>query len=78
MQTVTVTRVGVTLDLLLWRAHGRPGQTSAMLRAGLDLNPGLADAGAVIALGTVVTLPDLPPVRRPARRAVVDLFGGAA
>lgn len=73
-RAVTVEGARITLDLLLWRAYGRAGSTSAMLRAALKLNPGLAARGAVIPLRTVVTLPDLPSASARTARRVVNLF----
>jgi phage tail protein X len=71
-QTVTVSVKGDTLALLLWRAYGRDGETSAMRSAALRLNPGLAMRGPEIPLLTRVTLPDRPA---PAgARRVVSLF----
>jgi phage tail protein X len=61
------------LDLLLWRAYGRAGNTAAMLSAAFKLNPGLAALGPEIPLLTRVILPDLP-TPAPATRKVVSLF----
>lgn len=72
--TVVVKDRHLPLDLLLWRAYGRPGNTSAILSAALRRNPGLAARGPEIPLLTRVVLPD-PPTARPAARKVVDLFG---
>ncbi|MDQ0314865.1 tail protein X [Amorphus orientalis] len=70
----TVRGEGITLDLLLWRRDGVRGRE--LVEAALDLNPGLADLGAVLPLGTVVFLPDPPAARSaPVPRKVVDLFG---
>jgi len=45
---------GDTLDQLLWREAGlRPGELTRVL----DANPGLADSGKVLPLGTVVLVP---------------------
>ncbi|BAQ50408.1 tail protein X [Methylobacterium aquaticum] len=71
-QTITVTGKGVTLALLLWRAYGRAGATSAMRAAALRLNPGLAGQGPEIPLLTRVRLPDLPAPT--SARPVVSLF----
>lgn len=71
---VTVIRENTTVDLLLWRAHGRRGVTGAMLAATYELNPGLAALGPVLPLRTRVSLPDLPAASSPARRPAVSLF----
>ncbi|WP_018261370.1 tail protein X [Methylobacterium sp. WSM2598] len=73
-QTVTVQGRRITLDLLLWRAYGRAGNTAAMLAAALKLNPGLAGQGPEIPLRTRVTLPDPPRATTRAPRKVVSLF----
>lgn len=75
--TITVQHVNTTVELLLWRAYGRPGCTSAMLEAAFALNRGIGSRGALLPVGRSVTLPDLPePASRSgAARATVDLFG---
>jgi len=50
---------GDTLDLLCWRELGTTA--GGVVEQTLELNPGLADAGATIARGTEVTLPDTLP-----------------
>lgn len=57
-QRIVVQQQGVTLDLLLWRIHGRRGQN--LVEAALVANPGLAALGPVIPLGTAIDIPDLP------------------
>jgi phage tail protein X len=52
------TREGDTVDSIAWKAFGRV--TSAMLRAVLEANPGLADRGASLPAGVDVVLPDMP------------------
>ncbi|ACL55608.1 tail protein X [Methylobacterium nodulans] len=71
--TVIVQDRYAVLDLLLWRAYGRAGNTAAMLSAALKLNPGLAALGPEIPLLTRVILPDLPTTK-PTTRKVVSLF----
>lgn len=74
METVTVQRTRTTLDLLLWRRFGVAGM--AMLESTLVANPGLAEFGPVLPIGTVVTLPDAPTATAPAAvRPVLSLFG---
>ena len=68
-------RAGTTLDLLLFRAYGRRGNSSAMLSKALALNPGLAALGAVLPLQTILTLPDLDTARAAPARVAVNLFG---
>lgn len=73
--TIKVAGEGITLELLLWRHGKRRGQTSERLTQTLEMNPGLAVLGPILPLGTVVTIPDLPPVsERRAAAPVVSLF----
>ena len=72
-QIVTVKRERLTVDLLLYHAHGAEGQK--LLEATLEMNPGLAESGLVLPLGTVVQLPDLPAADPFTARPVVSLFG---
>ena len=46
---------GETLDALCWRVLGR---TASVTETALAANPGLADLGPVLPLGTIVSLPD--------------------
>jgi phage tail protein X len=57
-QRIVVQQQGATLDLLLWRAHGRKGQ--GLVEAALVANPGIAALGPIIPLGTAIDIPDLP------------------
>jgi phage tail protein X len=59
-----------TLDLLCWRELGA---TSGLLEQAYALNRGLADAGPLLAEGTVVILPD-PPAATAALRETVNLW----
>lgn len=73
MIPITVQRPRTTLDLLLWRQHGVAG--AALLEQTLELNPGVADLGAELPIGTLVRLPELQ-ASTPAQTAkVIDLFG---
>lgn len=57
-QTTTVTAIqGDTLDLICQR---HLGTTAGAVEAALTLNPGLADLGPVLPIGTAVTLPAKP------------------
>lgn len=74
--TVKVIREHTTVELLLWRHGKRRGATSERLSETLALNPGLAALGPILPLGTLVTIPDLPPVTERQRVAApaVSLF----
>lgn len=56
MATTYTSLQGDTLDLICWRYYG---QQSGAVEAVLDANPGLADLGDVIPLGTPITMPEL-------------------
>lgn len=73
MITITVQRPRTTLDLLLWRQHGVAGP--AQLEEALEANPGLADLGLELPMGTVVMLPEMPAAAPSQATRVVDLFG---
>lgn len=73
MNTIVVARDRVALDLLLWRRFGAGG--NAMLEATLELNPGLADLGAIIPVGTSVILPEYASAPSENSVPVISLFG---
>lgn len=55
-----VSEEGETVDRLVWRVFGR--QDGRLVELTLDLNPGLAAAGPILAGGRRVLLPDEPAV----------------
>lgn len=58
-ETMVRARAGDTLDGLIWRERGLgPAAYDAVLTA----NPGLADRGPVLPIGTVIIVPDIVPV----------------
>lgn len=63
---------GDTLDLLCWRELGTT--EAGVVEQALELNPGLADAGALVAPGTVVTLPEVPAQAATPTRELVQLW----
>lgn len=71
-ETVVVKDDAMTLDLLVWRRfkHQKPG----LVERTLSLNPGLADMGVHIPVGTKVILPVEAPGTAPAQRPVVRLW----
>jgi phage tail protein X len=69
---VQVLREGMTVDLVVWRAFGR--QDAGIVEATLALNPGIADAGAILTVGSHVELPE-PQAEQPALRETVALWG---
>lgn len=52
------TRDGDVVDHVAWRQYG--ACDAATLARVLDANPGLADYGAVLPAGVLITLPDIP------------------
>ncbi len=68
MRDMLTARAGDTLDELLWRERSLG---PADLPAILDRNPGLADLGPVLPLGTIVIVP--PPAAAPGS-AAIDLI----
>lgn len=59
-----------TLDALCQRALGR---TAGVTEAALDINPGLADLGPFLPMGTVVNLPDATQATQ-TKAALVQLW----
>lgn len=55
---------GDTLDAICWRHYGR---TAGVVELALEANPGLADLGPVLPMGTPVNLPPVPPAREERR-----------
>jgi phage tail protein X len=53
-ETITIAGAEITLPLLIWRRFRRP--MPGLVEATLVANPGLADLGPVIPVGTVITL----------------------
>lgn len=72
---ITVKRANLRVSVLLWRAYGQAGVTSAMLAKTYALNPGLAALGPILPLGTALTLPDLETAKTTTARTGVSLFG---
>ncbi|ACR27345.1 MULTISPECIES: tail protein X [Burkholderia] len=52
---------GDTLDALCWRHYG---STAGTVEAVLDANPGLAELGAILPLGTVIDMPELNTIEQ--------------
>lgn len=60
---------GDTVDAICWRHYGR---TAGVVEQVLDVNPGLADLGTVLPMGTAVTLPEV--ATQAPQRQVVNLW----
>lgn len=54
-QTVTVEGDALTVSLIVWRRFKRP--MPGLVETILDANPGLADLGPILPLGTVFEMP---------------------
>lgn len=71
-KTIPVTGQGVSVDLIRFRAYrGRYAEVSTAEI--LNLNPGLADLGPILPIGTKVTIPILEEAR-PTVGAAVTLW----
>ena len=62
VETVTVEGELLTVSLIVWRRFKRP--MPGLVEAIHDLNPGLADLGTYIPVGTVFVMP-IPTPRAP-------------
>ncbi|WP_099864744.1 tail protein X [Pararhizobium haloflavum] len=71
---ITIRGEGIVLDQILAAELG-PRLARELLPATLALNPGLADQGPFLPVGTVVVIPDRPGPVPFAARPVVRLFG---
>jgi phage tail protein X len=60
---------GDTLDAICWRYYGR---TAGVVEQVLEANPGLAEHGPVLPLGTLVRMPAV--ATQAERRDVVNLW----
>ncbi|HWW46532.1 MAG TPA: tail protein X [Xanthobacteraceae bacterium] len=67
-ETLTVENDDVTLDLLLWRRYRHV--PDGFVESVLSTNPGLADLGPVLPVGTVVVV-ELP--QRPAHATASEI-----
>ena len=72
-QTFQIRREGMTVELLLHQAYGVEGRS--LLEETLAKNPGLSSLGAILPLGTVLTIPDKPAAKATVFKPVVSLFG---
>ena len=60
-----------TVDAIAWRHYGK---TAGVVEAILLANPGLADHGPLLAIGTAVTLPDLASSAPSTTKALINLW----
>jgi len=73
VQNITIKRERMTVDLLLFQAYGAAGQ--GLVAATLEANPGIAEVGPILPLGTIIAIPDKPAADPFTARPVVSLFG---
>ncbi len=66
---------GIKVSLMIWRRFKKP--MIGMAERIFALNPGLADLGPFLPLGTVVVIPIDPPAERVTSRPVVQLWDDA-
>lgn len=71
-ETIVVKGEGITLSLLVWRRFKR--KTAGYVERVLDINPGLADLGPILPVGTAVVLPLDAEELRPEDPKVVKLW----
>ena len=62
IETITVEGEGLTVPLLVWRRFRRP--MPGLAERILEMNPGIADLGAFLPVGTKILMPI--PTQRPA------------
>ncbi|KVC43643.1 phage tail protein [Burkholderia pseudomultivorans] len=60
---------GETLDALCWRYYA---STAGTVEAVLEANPGLAELGVVLPMGTVVDMPELNTIEQ--TKPLLQLF----
>lgn len=60
-----------TVDAIAWRYYGK---TAGVVEAILQANPGLADHGPLLAMGTAVTLPDLTTAEATTTKTLINLW----
>ena len=69
MSNVYTTRAGETVDSAV---HAYYGRTRGIVERVLNVNPGLADSGPILPMGTRILMPDIP--RESAQRKRVRLW----
>lgn len=71
-EVITVEGEGITLALLVWRRFKK--QATGYVERVLSINPGLADLGIFIPVGTKVIFPIDAPENKTRERNVVQLW----
>jgi P2-like prophage tail protein X len=71
-EAITVKGDFISVDLLAWRKF--KDHRNGFVERVLDTNPGLADLGPILPVGTKVVIPLDAPELKPAERPVVRLW----
>lgn len=69
MAKLYTTKQGETVDLACWKHYGR---TAGVTEAVLAANAGLADLGAILPMGTIISMPDVE--KKPSAQPLVSLW----
>ncbi len=72
-ETITVAGDGITIDLLVWRRFR--ARRDGLVERIIATNPGLAALGPILPIGTNVVIPMDDPSAKPAKPALVRLWG---
>ena len=72
IETIVVKGEAITLSLLVWRRFKK--QSTGFVERVLDLNPGLADLGPIIPVGTAIRFPVDAPELQKKERNIVHLW----
>lgn len=69
-KTIVIEGDGAALDRVIFEATGREDHVPAVL----DANPGLAQLGPIVPVGTVIRIPALPAAEPVESQAVITLW----
>lgn len=69
--SILTAKSGDKLDLMLWRDLGLGPEHLTRV---MDANPGLADLGGVLPLGTIVTVPTIAAPNTTPTRPLIQLW----
>lgn len=72
MQEVTVASDGISVDLVIWQKYHR--RMEGLVEMTLEINPGLAELGPILPVGTTFKLPIVKLPTVPVRTDVVHLW----
>jgi len=69
--SILTAKSGDKLDLMLWRDLGLGPEHVARV---MNANPGLADLGAILPLGTIITVPTIAAPNTTPTRPLIQLW----